>query len=318
MKPNENITLKTTSDLTAFLYALDRADSAETERFNETEKALGLLKALRTQYKSLQHGNAKKLNPGELPSAIYVPVIKGLYESKESAAKTKGEEFTLKFENFRDFQVRSLKFYLETGELFNRKKDTLQERAMIAIDKLEKKLAADKAKAEKLKAEQVKAEAEAKAKAEAEAKVKAEAEEIIDDVHTLMDNDPQGADAIKDELFDIIDDAEASIAEAELEKIEAAKAADKAEAEAAKAADKAEATKTKLNNAKNKLANLSRGSRGKADNNESNPDLSKATFSQDCKTRMTELLDDLESEFSEAELLCLAGLIRARFTSSKA
>ena len=307
MKPNENITLKTTSDLTAFLYALDRADSAETERFNETEKALGLLKALRTQYKSLQHGNAKKLNPGELPSAIYVPVIKGLYESKESAAKTKGEEFTLKFENFRDFQVRSLKFYLETGELFNRKKDTLQERAMIAIDKLEKKLAADKAKAEKLKAEQVKAEAEAKAKAEAEAKVKAEAEEIIDDVHTLMDNDPQGADAIKDELFDIIDDAEASIAEAELEKIEAAKAA-----------DKAEATKTKLNNAKNKLANLSRGSRGKADNNESNPDLSKATFSQDCKTRMTELLDDLESEFSEAELLCLAGLIRARFTSSKA
>ena len=47
------------------------------------------------------------------------------------------------------------------------------------------------------------------------------------------------------------------------------------------------------------------------------PDLSNVGFSVDCKTRMTEMLDDLESEFSHAELLCLAGLIRARYTPIK-
>jgi len=35
-------------------------------------------------------------------------------------------------------------------------------------------------------------------------------------------------------------------------------------------------------------------------------------------SELNEILNDLESEFSHAELLCLAGLIRARYTPSKA
>lgn len=313
----ESVTIDHSVNLNEFLLCLDLADKAEVVRFNETERAVNLLKLMRSQYSTLQDGRSigKPPQAGEMPAAMYHEVIQGIYNFKKQAAEEQKQDFTLKYDSYRDFQVKSLKYYIETGDLLNNKKSTLQERALIAIDKLEKKLKADKAKAEKLAAEKVKAD---KAKAEAEAKAeanKAEAETIIDDVHQFFDDNPQGADAVKDELYDVIEDAETSIAEAELAKADAIKTADKAKAEADKAEAEADATQSKLSKAKDRLAKLSRG---KADNNESSPDLSEVNFSKDCETKMQALLDSMESEFSDAEMLCLARLIRKRYTPSKA
>jgi chromosome segregation ATPase len=310
---NELQTLKTVSDLTKFLTALDTADSAEITRFNETEKAVSLLKVLRGQFSTLQHGNATgAANVGELPNSIYKPVIQALYDGKKQTAEIENREFNLNFEAYRDNQVRQLKYYIETGELFNRKKETLQEKAMVSIKKLEAKLAAEKKKAEKLAAEKAKAE-KAKAEAEAEAeKAKAEAEKMIDDVHEFMDNNPQGADAIKDELFDVIDDAEAAIAEAELAKVDATKAAEKVTTELSKVDAEVVNTEAKLEKAKNKLANLTAG---KASNTQADPKLNFKTtnFSQDCKDTATMLLIELEREASAPELLYLAKLILDKY-----
>ena len=313
----ETVTIDHSVNLNEFLLCLDLADKAETVRFNETERAINLLKLMRNQYSTLQDGRSigKPPQAGEMPAAMYHEVIQGIYNYKKQTAEEQKQDFTLKYDSYRDFQVKQLKYYIETGDLLNNKKSTLQERALIAIDKLEKKLKAEKAKAEKLAAEKAKAD-KAKAEAEAEAeKIKSEADEIIDDVLELFDTNPQGADSVKDELYDVIDDAEASIAEAELAKADATKAADKAKAEADKAEAEAEATQSKLTKAKDRLAKLSRG---KADNNETNPDLSEVNFSKDCEVKMQSLLDLMESEYSEAEMLCLSRLIRKRYTPSKA
>jgi chromosome segregation ATPase len=311
---NELLTLKTVSDLTKFLNAIDTADNAENTRFYETEKAISLLKVLRGQFSTLQHGNATGVaNVGELPNCIYKPVIQSLYDTKKINAELENREFTLNFEGYRDNQVRQLKYYIETGELFNRKKETQQEKALANIAKLDAKLAAEKKKAEKLAAEKAKAEAE-KAKAEAEAeKAKAEADEMIDDVHEFMDNNPQEADAIKDELFDVIGDAEAAIAEAELAKVDATKAAEKVTTELAKVDAEVVNTEAKLEKAKNKLANLTAG---KASNTQADPKLNFKTtnFSQDCKDTALMILEELEREAtSAAELLYLAKLILDKY-----
>jgi chromosome segregation ATPase len=310
---NELLTLKTVSDLTKFLNAIDTADNAETTRFYETEKAINLLKVLRGQYSTLQHGNATGVpNAGELPNSIYKPVIQSLYDTKKINAELENREFTLNFEGYRDNQVRQLKFYIETGELFNRKKETQQEKALINIKKLDAKLAAEKKKAEKLAAEKAKAD-KAKAEAEAEAeKAKAEADEMIDDVHEFMDNNPQGADAIKAELIEIIDDAEAAIAEAELAKVDATKAAEKVNTELSKVDTEVVNTEAKLEKAKNKLANLTAG---KASNTKAEPklDFKTTNFSQDCKETADTLLADLEKDCSAPELLYLAKLILDKY-----
>jgi hypothetical protein len=310
---NELVTLKTVSDLTKFLTAIDTADNAETTRFYETEKAISLLKILRGQFSTLQHGNATgAANVGELPNCIYKPVIQSLYDTKKINAELENREFTLQFEGYRDNQVRQLKYYIETGNLFNRKKETQQEKALANIAKLDAKLAAEKKKAEKLAAEKAKADEE-KAKAEAEAeKAKAEADEMIDDVHEFMDTNPQGADAIKDELIEVIDDAEAAIAEAELAKVNATKAAEKITTELSKADADIENTEAKLEKAKNKLANLTAG---KASNTQADPKLNFRTtnFSQDCKDTALMLLTDLEKDCSAAELLYLAKLILDKY-----
>jgi colicin import membrane protein len=310
---NELLTLKTVSDLTKFLNAIDTADTAENTRFYETEKAISLLKILRAQYTTLQHGNATgAANVGELPNCIYKPVIQSLYDTKKINTELENREFTLNFEGYRDNQVRQLKYYIETGELFNRKKETQQEKALANIAKLDAKLAAEKKKAEKLAAEKAKAD-EAKAKAEAEAeKAKAEADEMIDDVHEFMDNNPQEADAIKDELFDVIGDAEAAIAEAELAKVDATKAAEKVTTELSKVDAEVVNTEAKLEKAKNKLANLTAG---KASNTQADPKLNFKTtnFSQDCKDTAAMLLIELEREASAAELLYLAKLILDKY-----
>jgi hypothetical protein len=301
---NELVTLKTVSDLTKFLTAIDKADTAELTRFNETENAVNLLKVLRTQYSSLQHGNATSApNAGELPNLIYKPVIQSLYDTKKINAELENLEFTLNFEGYRDSQVKALKFYLETGELFNRKKETLQEKAAVKIAKLEKEL----------KAEQTKLAKAAKAKADADAaKIKADADQTIDEIHTIMDENPQGADAIKDDLIDIIESAEKNIVAADADAIKAKADADQADAIKAKADADVNKTTEKLTKAKDKLATLSAG---KADNKKSEPSLNFKTtnFSQDCKNTAQMVLTDLEKDTSAAELLYLAKLILDKY-----
>jgi chemotaxis protein histidine kinase CheA len=311
---NELQTLKTVSDLTKFLTAIDKADAAEITRFSETETAVNLLKVLRTQYSTLQHGNATSApNAGELPNSIYKPVIQSLYDTKKINAELENREFTLQFESYRDFQVKALKFYIETGEIFNRKKETLQEKAMVSIKKLEAKLVAEVKAEAKAKAE---AEAKAKAKAEAdakaaeakaaEAKAKAEAEAASENINTA--DEAESFLSLVSEAEAAANDAEVEAAKAEAAKVAEAEAAKVAEAEAAKA----EATRVKLAEAKAKAETLARG---KASNNKTEPSLNFKTtnFSQDCKDTGAMLLIELEREASAPELLYLAKLILDKY-----
>jgi hypothetical protein len=312
---NELVTLKTVSDLTKFLTSLDNADNAEIIRFNETENAVNLLKVLRTQYSTLQHGNATGApNAGELPNSIYKPVIQSLYDAKKLNAELETRDFSLNFEGYRDSQVKALKFYLETGELFNRKKETLQEKAAVKIDKLEKKAAAEAKAAEAAKVKAAKA-AEAKALAEAKAaEAKAKAEALASNTEAASENINTVDEA--ESFLNLVNEAEVAEVEAEAE-AEAAKAAKLAEAEAAKAeaeaAAKAKATADKLAEAKAKAEALARG---KASNNKkSEPSLNFKTtnFSQDCKDTASMLLVELEREASAPELLYLAKLILDKY-----
>jgi hypothetical protein len=312
---NELLTLKTVSDLTKFLNAIDTADNAETTRFYETEKAISLLKILRGQFSTLQHGNATGVpNAGELPNSIYKPVIQSLYDGKKLNAELENREFTLQFESYRDFQVKALKYYIETGELFNRKKETLQEKAAVKIASLEKKAAAEAKAAEAAKAKAAKA-AEAKAKAEAEAaEAKAKAETLASNTEAASENINTVDEA--ESFLILANEAEAAEAEAEAAEAEA-EAAKVAEAEAAKVAEaeaaKAEATRVKLAEAKAKAEALARG---KASNNKNEPSLNFKTmnFSQDCKDTAAMILEELEREAtSAAELLYLAKLILDKY-----
>jgi chromosome segregation ATPase len=310
---NELLTLKTVSDLTKFLNAIDTADNAETTRFYETEKAISLLKILRGQFSTLQHGNATgAANVGELPNCIYKPVIQSLYDTKKINAELENREFTLQFEGYRDNQVRQLKYYIETGELFNRKKETQQEKALANIAKLEKELKAEQARL--AKAVKAKADADAvKAKADADAaKAKTDAEQTIDEIHTIMDENPQGADAIKDDLIDIIESAEKTIVDADADAAKAKTDAEQADAAKAKADADVNKTKKELDKVKAKLATLSAP---KASNTQSDPKLNFKTtnFSQDCKDTAAMLLTDLEKDCSAAELLYLAKLILDKY-----
>ena len=310
----ESVTLDTTATLHNFLLALDAADVAEVARFNNTENAIQLLKPLRAQYSTLQDGRSKGKKPaaGELPAVIYFNVIESIYNEKKLIAEQAKLDFNLKYESYRDFQVRSLKYYIETGDLLNNKKSTLQERVMVAIDKLEKKLKVEQAKAEKLRLEKEKADAK-KAKADADAiKAKADAEQTIEEIQTIMDDNPLHAGAIKHELFDIIEITEKSIVDADADAIKAKADAEKADAEKAKADADVSKTTEKLTKAKDKLANLSAG---KADNKKTEPSLDFKTtnFSQDCKDTAAMLLVELEREASAPELLYLAKLILDKY-----
>jgi hypothetical protein len=312
---NELLTLKTVSDLTKFLTAIDTADNAESTRFYETEKAINLLKILRGQYSTLQHGNATgAANVGELPNAIYKPVIQGLYDNKKQVAELENREFTLQFEGYRDNQVRQLKYYIETGELFNRKKETQQEKALVNIAKLDKKAAAEAAKAEAAKAKAAKA-AEVKAKAEAKAaEAKAKADALLAEAQEAADamNENGGVE----EFLTLADAQEAAEVEAEADAAEAeaeAKTEAKAKAEAKAAEAKAAEAKAKVAEARLKAEALARG---KADNKKSEPSLNFKTtnFSQDCKDTASMILEELEREAtSAAELLYLAKLILDKY-----
>jgi hypothetical protein len=311
----ESLTVTTTNNLWAFLTVIDIADKAEVVRFNETEKAIGLLKLLRGQFATLQDGRSKGKEPaaGELPAVIYFNVIESIYNEKKLIAEQAKLDFSLKYESYRDFQVRSLKYYIETGDLLNNKKSTLQERAAVKIDKLEKKAAAEAKAAEAAKAKAAKA-AEAKAKAEAEAaEAKAKADALLIDAQNAADAMDENGGV---EEFLILADAQEAAADEAKAKAEAEAAAAKAEAAAAKAeaeaAAKAEAAVDILAEAKAKAAALTRG---KADNKKSEPSLNFKTtnFSQDCKDTATMILTELENDASAAELLYLAKLILDKY-----
>ena len=162
----ENNTIANTELAYNFLSSLADVDAFEILRFDAQEKSIGFLKLLRQQYSTIQLGNTKKLNVGEMPYSIAIDAIKRLWDSKP-----RGEA---KFDNFRDHQIKKLKYLIETGEFYTRKKELVGEKLAVQIDKLEKKAAAEAAKAKKAAEAEAKA-AEVKAKAEAEAKAKAEA-----------------------------------------------------------------------------------------------------------------------------------------------
>jgi membrane protein involved in colicin uptake len=235
-----------------------------------------------------------------------------LYDTKKINAELENREFTLQFEGYRDNQVRQLKYYIETGELFNRKKETQQEKALMNIAKLEKELKAEQARL--AKAVKAKADADAvKAKADADAaKAKTDAEQTIDEIHTIMDENPQGADAIKDDLIDIIESAEKTIVDADADAAKAKTDAEQADAAKAKADADVNKTKKELDKVKAKLATLSAP---KASNTQSDPKLNFKTtnFSQDCKDTAAMLLTDLEKDCSAPELLYLAKLILDKY-----
>jgi hypothetical protein len=311
----ESVTLNTTSTLHAFLSSLETADFAEATRFYETEKAIGLLKLLRGQYATLQDGRSKDKEPaaGELPAVIYLNVIEGMYNKKKAFAEVEKVEFTLKYESYRDFQVRQLKYYIETGELLNNKKSTLQERAAVKIDKLEKQAKAEAAKLAKAAEAKAKA-AEAKAKAEAKAaEAKAKADALLADAQNAADAMDEDGGV---EEFLILADAQEAAADDAQEAAAEAEAKAEAEAEAAKAEAEAEAkakaAADKLAEAKAKAKTLSAG---KADNKKSEPSLDFKTtnFSQDCKDTAAMLLTELEREASAPELLYLAKLILDKY-----
>ena len=311
----ESVVLNTVSTLTDFLTALDTADKAEMTRFNATENAIGLLKLLRNQYATLQDGRSinKPAAAGELPAAVYHAVIKTVYENKQTKAAAAGEEFTLNYDNYRDYQVKQLSFYITTGELLNNKKSTLQERAAVKIDKLEKQAKAEAAKLAKAAEAKAKAAAD-KAKAEAKAaEAKAKADALLADAQTAADamDENGGVEEfliLADAQEAAADDAEAKAAEAKA-KAEAEAAAVKAEAEAEV---KAKAAADKLAEAKAKAAALTRG---KAENKKSEPSLDFKTtnFSQDCKDTAQMILTELENDASAPELLYLAKLILDKY-----
>ena len=307
----EQVTLDTTATLHNFLLALDAADVAEVARFNNTENAIQLLKPLRAQYSTLQDGRSKGKKPaaGELPAVIYFNVIESIYNEKKLIAEQAKLDFNLKYESYRDFQVRSLKYYIETGDLLNNKKSTLQERVMVAIDKLEKKLKAEQAKLDKAKIDADKAKVKADKAAADKVETVAKVETIVNDVLEVFDTNPQGADAIKEELQGTITAAE-FLQKHAIETDKAAQA-EKVQAEKVQAvAEKTVDTVTKqLEKAKAKLS---------APKVEPKPDLNNIEFSKDCRAEMADVLDALVSDYSEVELLCLAKLIRTRYTSSKA
>jgi hypothetical protein len=236
-----------------------------------------------------------------------------LYDTKKINAELENREFTLQFEGYRDNQVRQLKYYIETGELFNRKKETQQEKALANIAKLEKKAAAEAKAAEAAKAKAAKA-AEAKAQAEAKAaEAKAKADALLAEAQEAADamNENGGVE----EFLTLADAQEAAEAKAEAKAAEAeaeAKAEAKAEAEAKAAEAKAAEAKAKVAEARLKAEALARG---KADNKKSEPSLNFKTtnFSQDCKDTALMLLTDLEKDCSAPELLYLAKLILDKY-----
>jgi hypothetical protein len=310
----EKNTIQTADILFGFISEMSMSDKFEQLRFNATEKSDQWLQLLRKQFATVQHGNSKtEPKTGELPNALVKSETQRLYDSLKTAAVLEKREFKCSYETFYTEQHKLISYYLRTGKVKNRAKATLIADALAQQSYYEKQLAAEKEELDKAKQAAAQAAAD-KAAADAQAaQAAAESEQVIEDICTIIDDDPQGASAVQSELLGVIDDAQAAQAAADAQAAQAAAdkvQADKVQVQAQAAADK---TKKELDKVKAKLATLSAP---KAENNKSEPklDFKVLTFSKDCKDTAASILEELEREAtSAAELLYLAKLILDKY-----
>ena len=315
MKSQEKLTIQTSNDLFIFIEGVDSADHHARQHAHYSEQAKLAITALQAQYVDVQDlRDNTQAKAGILPNSITRAVITRLWDIKlatmqdipvmigkqphdDNAKKT----IEQKQANHLDHWYKVIKAGILYGMPHTQSIKILQEGLVKQHDALVKKQAADKAKAEK--AEKDAAAAKEKANKQAAAAKTAQARADFD---AMIEAATRGKAA---QAQAIEAQKEADTAKELLESTE--KALEKINAKIAttqKQADKKAAAKQPIKEAS--VATVT--------DTAPTPDLTNATFSQSCKDKMTELLDGLESEFSEAELLCLAGLIRARFTSSKA
>ena len=310
----EKNTIQTADILFGFISEMSMSDKFEQLRFNATEKSDQWLQLLRKQFASVQHGNSKsEPKAGELPNTLVKSETQRLYDSLKKAAVLEKREFKCSYESFYTEQHRVISFYLRTGKVKNRAKAALIADALEQQSKFEKQLLAEQAMLDKAKQAADKAAAD-KAAADAQAaQAAAESEQVIEDICTIIDDDPQGASAVQSELLGVIDDAQAAQAAADAQAAQAAAdkvKADKVQVQVQAAADK---TKKELDKVKAKLATLSAP---KAENNKTEPklDFKVLNFSQDCKHTALMILEELEREATSApELLYLAKLILDKY-----
>lgn len=300
---NEKLTIQTAKDLFIFIEGVDNADHHSRQHAYFTEQAKLAITALQTQYVDIQAlSDNTSAKAGILPKEITRAVITQLWgitlnDMLASDTKPTSDNIAQKQANHLDHWFKVVKAGILYGMPHTQAIKVLQEGLVKQHDALVKKLAAEKAKADK--AEKEAQAAQAKAAQEAQAVKEAQAAQDFD---AMIEAAQKGKEA----------QAQAQEAQEEAqevnEKVESTtKAIEKIEKKietTKKQADKKQAVK-------DASASISV---------ETTPtlELSNVGFSVDCKKRMTEILNDLESEFSHAELLCLAGLIRARYTPSKA
>lgn len=311
MKTSEKLTIQTANDLFIFIEGVDNADHHARQHAYFTEQAKLAITALQMQYVDIQGlSDNTPAKAGILPKEITRAVITQLWNAKLSTMQdlpvmigeqpyddNAKKEIAQKQENHLDHWFKVVKAGILYGMPHTQSIKLLQEGLIKQYDALIKKLAVEKAKAEKAEKE---AQAQAQ-KAQEEAQKAQEAQTALD--------------------FDAVIEAAQKGKEAQAQ-------AQEAQEEAQEAQEKVESTTRAIEKVEKKIETTKKQADKKQAVKEASaatsvettpsPDLSNVGFSVDCKTRMTEILDNLESEFSHAELLCLAGLIRARYTPSKA
>ena len=307
MKPQEKLTIQTSTDLFIFIEGVDQADHHARQHAHFSEQAKLAITALQAQYVDVQDlRDNTPAKAGILPKEITRAVITRLWDSKLDAmmardTKPTPENVAQMQQNHLDHWFKVVKAGILYGMPHTQSVKILQEGLVKQHDALMKKLAAEKAKAEKAEkdAAAAKAKADKQAAAAKTAQARADFDAMIEAATRGKAAQEQAVEAQEQavEAQELVESTEKA-----LEKINAKIATTQ------KQADKKAAAKQPIKEAS--AATIQQTAPA--------PDLSNATFSQSCKDKMAELLDDLESEFSEAELLCLAGLIRTRFTPSKA
>ena len=301
MKSQERLTVQTSTDLFIFIEGVDSADHHARQHAYFTEQAELALTALRSDYVDIQALSDKsKAKAGILPNSITRAVITRLWDSKLATMDQTGD-ITQKQQNHLDHWFKVVKAGILYGMPHTQSVKILQEGLVKQHDALVKKLAAEKAKAEKAEKDAVTAKEKSDKQAAAAKTAQARAD------------------------FDAMIEAATRGKAAQAQAVEAQKEADHAKELLASTEKALEKIEQKIETTKKQAGRRSAAKKAVIEANAATvtdtapaPDLSKATFSQSCKDKMAELLDGLESEFSEAELLCLAGLIRTRFTPSKA
>ena len=299
----EKLTLQTSQDLFIFIDGVESADYHARQNAYFNEQAKLAITALQAQYVDVQELSDNTLaKAGILPRDITRAVINQLWDIKlkdmlASDTKPTPDNIAQKQQNHLDHWYKVIKAGILYGMPHTQSIKILQEGLIKQYDSLVKKLAA-----EKIKAEKAEKEAQAQAQKAQEEAQKAQEAQVTQDFDAMIEAAQKGKEAQAQ-----AQEAQEEAQEAQ-EKVESTtKALEKVEKKietTKKQADKKQATKGASATISVETAPT--------------PDLSNVGFSIDCKTRMTETLNDLESEFSHAELLCLAGLIRTRYTPSKA